>query len=81
MKSSAILPFLLIAACAVKQFQEPTCLEDSDGLLLPAGFYAVVVADSLGWARHLVVRENGDVYVADSMRDRIWRILYTSNSD
>lgn len=43
------------------------------------GFCSVVVADSLGQARHLTVRENGDVYLADSMRGRIWRILYTGH--
>lgn len=31
---------------------------------LPEGFTALVVADSIGrWARHIAVRENGDVYV------------------
>jgi glucose/arabinose dehydrogenase len=33
------------------------------GITLPAGFGAVVMADSLGIARHLVVNSNGDVYV------------------
>lgn len=33
------------------------------GIQLPEGFHAVVVADSLGWGRHLVVRNNGDVYI------------------
>lgn len=37
---------------------------DNDGLVLPAGFKAVVVADSVGQARHITVRENGDIYVA-----------------
>jgi glucose/arabinose dehydrogenase/cytochrome c553 len=32
------------------------------GLLLPEGFDAVVVVDSIGPARHLAVRENGDIY-------------------
>lgn len=32
------------------------------GLLLPDGFDAVVVVDSIGPARHLAVRENGDIY-------------------
>ncbi len=31
---------------------------------LPDGFKAVVVSDSIGiWARHIAVRENGDIYV------------------
>lgn len=37
---------------------------DNGGLFLPDGFQAVVVVDSLpGKARHLAVRENGDVFV------------------
>jgi glucose/arabinose dehydrogenase/mono/diheme cytochrome c family protein len=37
---------------------------DNGGLLLPGGFEAVVVVDSLhGQARHLAVNGNGDVYV------------------
>jgi len=36
---------------------------DDDELTLPDGFDVVVVADSLGRARHLTVRENGDVFV------------------
>lgn len=35
-----------------------------DGLTLPAGFHATIVADSLGPIRHLAVRENGDIYVS-----------------
>ena len=33
------------------------------GLILPGGFDAVVVADSIGPARHLAVNDNGDIYV------------------
>jgi len=36
---------------------------DNGGLILPDGFEAVVIADSIGPARHLAVRENGDIYV------------------
>ena len=36
---------------------------DNGGLDLPAGFGAIVVADSTGRGRHLAVRENGDIYV------------------
>src|SRR5690242_4479835 len=34
------------------------------GLKLPDGFRAVTVAENIGKARHLVVRDNGDIYVA-----------------
>lgn len=36
---------------------------DNGGLTLPSGFGAVVVAENLGPARQVVVRENGDVFV------------------
>ncbi|MEO5998261.1 MAG: c-type cytochrome [Chitinophagaceae bacterium] len=36
---------------------------DNGGLILPAGFEAVVVVDSIGKARHLAVNKNGDIYV------------------
>jgi glucose/arabinose dehydrogenase/mono/diheme cytochrome c family protein len=37
--------------------------EDNGGILLPDKFGAAVVIDSLGRGRHLVVNENGDIYV------------------
>jgi glucose/arabinose dehydrogenase len=36
---------------------------ENGGLLLPDGFEALVVADSVGPARHLAVNDNGDIYV------------------
>src|SRR5690349_14239610 len=49
------------------QCKEPVKLPSGDpdkgGLFLPAGFEAVVVADSVGSARHLAVNDNGDIYV------------------
>ena len=44
---------------------------DNGGLFLPEGFKALVVADSVGRARHLAVRENGDIYVKLSASDPI----------
>ncbi len=44
------------------------CDPDNGGLTLPEGFCALTVIDSLGYARHMAVRENGDLYV--SMRQR-----------
>lgn len=38
--------------------------EDNGGITLPDGFRAVVVADSVGRARHITVDEDGDIYVA-----------------
>jgi glucose/arabinose dehydrogenase len=42
----------------------PACDADNGGLKLPDRFCALVVADGLGYARHLAVAENGDLYVA-----------------
>lgn len=36
---------------------------DNGGLLLPGGFEAVVVTDSIGKARHMAVNSNGDIYI------------------
>ena len=33
------------------------------GIKLPSGFEAIVVADSVGYARHLAIRDNGDIYL------------------
>ncbi len=38
--------------------------EDNGGITLPDDFRALVVADSLGQARHLVIDEDGDIYVS-----------------
>jgi glucose/arabinose dehydrogenase len=40
------------------------CDPTNGAISLPAGFCATIFADSLGAARHLAVRTNGDVYVA-----------------
>jgi glucose/arabinose dehydrogenase len=44
------------------------CDPDNGGLTLPAGFCALVVHDSVGDGRHLVVLPNGDIYVRRRQR-------------
>ncbi len=44
-------------------FTLPSANFDNGGLILPQGFGALVVADSIGHARHLTVNSNGDIYV------------------
>jgi len=44
--------------------QDSRCDPGNGGLELPPGFCAVVVADSIGRGRHLVVAPNGDIFVA-----------------
>ncbi len=41
-----------------------TCAPGNGDIELPSGFCAIVFADRLGKARHLAVRDNGDVFVA-----------------
>ncbi len=40
----------------------------NDALQLPPGFQVVMVAQHIGAARHIVVRENGDIYIALNAR-------------
>ncbi len=42
----------------------PPCDADNGGIQLPEGFCALVVADDLGAARHLIAAPNGDLFVA-----------------
>lgn len=43
---------------------EPTAAQWVDASIkLPNGFQAIAVADSIGRARHIAVRDNGDIYV------------------
>jgi len=42
----------------------PAWAAEPDNLVLPAGFHASLVAEALGPARHLAIRDNGDIYVS-----------------
>ena len=44
-------------------YEVPATDPDNGGLILPQGFGALVVADSVGPARHLAVNTNGDIYI------------------
>lgn len=48
--------------------------EEPDGLTLPSGFHASVVAEGLGQVRHLAVRENGDIYLSTP---ESWLFIWT----
>lgn len=58
---------VIISALGLNLMRKSEKLPPSDpgngGLALPGNFEAVVVADSIGPARHLAVNENGDIYV------------------
>jgi glucose/arabinose dehydrogenase len=62
-------PLALSSAAAFGQAQALALAEDAPvdedtGIRVPEGFEAKVFADGVGRARHIAVRENGDVYVA-----------------
>jgi glucose/arabinose dehydrogenase len=52
------------AAIALTLVAAPAFAQEVDGLKLPPGFHASVVAQGLGAIRHLAVRDNGDLYVS-----------------
>ena len=68
---TALAVTLGFAACNTNDAQEgsaetPATLSadaDNGSIVLPDGFAALLVADNVGPARHMVVRDNGDVYV------------------
>ncbi|MGH7675284.1 MAG: PQQ-dependent sugar dehydrogenase [Gemmatimonadales bacterium] len=73
---SALLALALGPGRSAAQSRGPVCPADNAGLTLPAGFCALVVADSVGRARHLVVAPNGDVFVAlRARRDAVAGVL------
>ena len=63
---AALVPvlFALPAFVGAQARTAPACAADNGGLQLPAGFCALVVAETTGPARHLAVAPNGDIYVA-----------------
>jgi len=60
---------LFLQGCTQQRPDLPSGDKDNGGLLLPDGFQAVVVADSIGRARHITVNNNGDIYVKLSYND------------
>jgi glucose/arabinose dehydrogenase len=54
----------LFAACALAAVITPAFADEPDGLKLPPGFHASVVAEGLGAVRHMAVRANGDLYIS-----------------
>jgi glucose/arabinose dehydrogenase len=58
---SGISPLVLIAGFT---FAAAAPAADNDGLILPPGFHATVVHEGVGFARHIAIRDNGDLYVA-----------------
>ena len=55
--------------------------QNNGGLELPDGFRAVVVAESVGPARHITIRDNGDIYVALSEKQEEGGIAALRDTD
>lgn len=51
------------AVSAAKAGGLPSCDADNGGITLPPGFCALVVHEGVGEGRHIVVSNNGDIYV------------------
>jgi hypothetical protein len=62
-----VLRWVIVIGLAFSLFncgdQLPPGDADNGGLVVPDGFEVVVVADSIGSARHMAVSDNGDIYV------------------
>ncbi len=84
--SLAALTVLTIPGLVLAQRGPVKCDPDNAGLKLPEGFCAIVYADTLRGARHMVVAPNGDVIVSDNQAARgggnggVW-ILRDDNGD
>lgn len=67
--------FLIVTAAFLTQCNRkervglPPGDRNNGGLYLPGNFEAVVVADSIGSARHITVNNNGDIYVKLTYND------------
>jgi glucose/arabinose dehydrogenase len=62
--SSAKLPVLFLCVVQCVAGLALAAVDEPDGLRLPPGFHAAVVADALGPIRHLAVGDNGNIYVS-----------------
>lgn len=61
---TTIFLFLITACHQPEEYVEiPAGDPDNGGLILPDGFEALVVVDSIGPARHITINDNGDIYV------------------
>jgi len=59
-----MLKGLAAAAVALCMSVGSSAATEPDGLVLPPGFHATVVAEGLGPIRHIAIRDNGDLYIS-----------------
>ncbi|HMG17232.1 MAG TPA: PQQ-dependent sugar dehydrogenase [Gemmatimonadales bacterium] len=81
MTHAVILAVVALTTASTQQPGKPACAPDNAGLTLKPGFCALVVAESMGPARHVVVLENGDVVVAVSGARGGVRLLRDTTGD
>src|ERR1041384_7105592 len=58
------LPIMCLAVIGAGALAPAAAVDEPDGLRLPAGFHAAVIAEALGPIRHLAVRGNGNIYIS-----------------
>ncbi|RIH65531.1 sorbosone dehydrogenase [Mariniphaga sediminis] len=63
---SVLLLSVVVFSCNQNGKAPSEIIADSDngGLTLPEGFSALIVVDEIGHGRHIVVNDNGDIYVS-----------------
>ena len=72
----SIVPLILSTAlifaigCRNSSTDQAKTDTDTTGLVLPAGFHAQIVADTIGHIRHLAVNAQGDLYIKLSTVDK-----------
>ncbi len=59
---SLLIVLLISLSCENKQGELPSSDVNNGGLIIPSGFEALVVIDSIGPTRHIAVNDNGDIY-------------------
>src|SRR5690606_38635344 len=61
--AALVVPLAAVPPAAAQQGDAPAPTNEQAGILLPDGFQATMFHDGVGRARHLVVRDDGTVYV------------------
>src|SRR5438552_18003834 len=76
-----VVALTALVVASTPQVRKPVCAPDNAGLTLQPGFCALIVAESIGPSRHMVVLENGDVLVAASGPRGGVRVLRDTTGD
>jgi len=81
--AAALLAATIAAPLAAQRAgrRHPACDPDNAGIVLPPGFCALMVADSVGRSRHIAALPNGDLAVALDGQDGGVLILSDTNGD